>query len=70
MLRIAICDDEQAFRHGAESMLKLYMADKDVPFEADTFAVPSMLSDATENVYSGCADIQPGSPLRQLWCAI
>ncbi len=49
MLKIAICDDEKEFRDAAEAMLKLYMTDQGVPFEAATFAIPSELSDATEN---------------------
>ncbi len=49
MLKIAICDDEKAFRDGAESMLNQYMADHVTQYCVDTFAVPSELSDATEN---------------------
>ena len=48
MLKIAICDDEKEFRDAAERMLKLYMEDKGVPYQADTFGVPSDLVDATE----------------------
>ena len=49
MLKIAICDDEKAFRDEAERMLKLFMAHKNVPFQADTFDVPSELIDTTED---------------------
>ena len=49
VLKIAICDDEKGFRDAAEQMLKLYMQDKGVPFQADTFSVSSELVDATEN---------------------
>ena len=48
MFKIAICDDEKEFRNAAESMLKLYMADRDMLFEVHTFSVPSELSDAIE----------------------
>ena len=48
MLKIAICDDEKEFRDAAERMLKLYMEDKAVPFQADVFNVPSALVDMTE----------------------
>ena len=48
MIRIAICDDEKEFRDAAERMLKLYMEDKGVPYQADTFGVPSDLADMTE----------------------
>lgn len=48
MLKIAICDDEKKFCESAERMLKLYMEDKDVPFQADVFNIPSELVDATE----------------------
>ena len=49
MLKIAICDDEKMFCDSAEGMLKLYMENKAVPFQADVFNVPSKLVDATEN---------------------
>ena len=49
MLKIAICDDEKMFCDSAEGMLKLYMENKAVPFQADVFNVPSELVDATEN---------------------
>ena len=48
MIRIAICDDEKEFRDAAERMLKLYMEDKGVSYQVDTFGVPSDLVDATE----------------------
>ena len=48
MLKIAICDDEKEFCDSAERMLKLYMEEKGVPFQADTFGVPSDLADMTE----------------------
>ena len=48
MLKIAICDDEKMFCDSAESMLKLYMEDKSIPFQADVFNIPSELVDATE----------------------
>ena len=48
MLKIAICDDEKEFCDSAERMLKLYMEDKDVPFQADVFSVPSELLEVTE----------------------
>ena len=48
MLKIAICDDEKEFCDSAERMLKLYMEEKAVPFQADTFSVPSDLADMTE----------------------
>ena len=48
MLKIAICDDEKEFRDAAERMLKLYMEDKGVSYQVDTFGVPSDLVDATE----------------------
>ena len=48
MLKIAICDDEKMFCESAERMLKLYMEDKNVPFQADVFNIPSELVDATE----------------------
>ena len=48
MIRIAICDDEKEFRDAAERMLKLYMEEKAVPFQADVFNVPSELVDMTE----------------------
>ena len=48
MIRIAICDDEKEFRDAAERMLKLYMQDKGVSYQVDTFGVPSDLVDATE----------------------
>ena len=49
MLKIAICDDEKMFCDSAEGMLKLYMENKAVPFQADVFNVSSKLVDATEN---------------------
>ena len=48
MLKIAICDDEKEFCDSAERMLKLYMEEKGVSFQADTFGVPSDLVDMTE----------------------
>ena len=48
MIRIAICDDEKKFRDAAEQMLKLYMDEKAVPFQADAFGVSSELVDAME----------------------
>ena len=48
MIRIAICDDEKEFRDAAERMLKLYMEDKGVSYQADSFGVPSELVDMTE----------------------
>ena len=48
MIRIAICDDEKEFRDAAERMLKLYMEDKGVSYQVDTFGVPSDLVDMTE----------------------
>ena len=48
MLKIAICDDEKEFRDSAERMLKLYMEEKAVPFQADVCSVPSELFDMTE----------------------
>ena len=48
MLKIAICDDEKEFRDSAERMLKLYMEEKAVPYQADVFNVPSELVDTTE----------------------
>ena len=48
VLKIAICDDEKEFRDSAERMLKLYMEEKAVPYQADTFDVPSELVDMTE----------------------
>ena len=48
MIRIAICDDEKEFRDAAERMLKLYMEEKAVPYQADVFNVPSELVDMTE----------------------
>ena len=48
MLKIAICDDEKEFRDAAERMLKLYMEDNDVPYQANTFDVPSELVDMIE----------------------
>ena len=48
MLKIAICDDEKEFCDSAERMLKLYMEDKGVSYQVDTFGVPSDLVDATE----------------------
>ena len=48
VLKIAICDDEKEFCDSAERMLKLYMEDKGVSYQVDTFGVPSDLVDATE----------------------
>ena len=48
MLKIAICDDEKEFCDSAERMLKLYMEEKGVSFQADTFGVSSDLADMTE----------------------
>ena len=48
MLKIAICDDEKEFRDAAERMLKLYMEEKAVSYQVDTFGVPSDLVDMTE----------------------
>ena len=48
VLKIAICDDEKEFRDSAERMLKLYMEEKAVPYQADVFNVPSKLVDMTE----------------------
>ena len=48
VLKIAICDDEKEFRDAAEHMLNQYMEDKGVPFQADTFSIPSELVDITE----------------------
>ena len=48
MLKIAICDDEKEFCDSAERMLKLYMEEKTVPYQADVFNVPSELVDMTE----------------------
>ena len=48
MIRIAICDDEKEFRDAAERMLKFYMEEKAVPYQADVFNIPSELVDMTE----------------------
>ena len=48
VLKIAICDDEKMFCDSAERMLKLYMEEKAMPFQADVFNVPSELLDMTE----------------------
>ena len=48
MLKIAICDDEKEFCDSAERMLKLYMEEKAVPYQADIFNIPSELVDMTE----------------------
>ena len=48
MLKIAICDDEKEFCDSAERMLKLYMEEKAVPYQADVLGVPSELIDMTE----------------------
>ena len=48
VLKMAICDDEKEFCDSAERMLKLYMEEKGVSFQADTFGVPSDLVDMTE----------------------
>ena len=49
MIKIAICDDEKEFCDSAERMLKLYMEEKAVSFQADVFGVASELLDATES---------------------
>ena len=48
LLKIAICDDEKMFCDSAEGMLKLYMEEKTMPFQADVFNIPSELLDMTE----------------------
>ena len=48
VLKIAICDDEKEFCDSAERMLKLYMEEKAVPYQADVFNIPSELVDMTE----------------------
>ena len=48
VLKIAICDDEKKFCDSAEGMLKLYMEEKAMPFQADVFNIPSELVDMTE----------------------
>ena len=48
VLKIAICDDEKEFCDSAERMLKLYVEDKGVSYQVDTFGVPSDLVDMTE----------------------
>ena len=48
MLKIAMCDDEKEFRDAAERMLKLYMEEKDLIFEVDSFDVASDLIDTLE----------------------
>ena len=48
VLKIAICDDEKKFWDSAEGMLKLYMEEKAMPFQADVFNIPSELLDMTE----------------------
>ena len=48
LLKIAICDDEKMFCDSAEGMLKLYMEEKAMPFQADVFNIPSELLDMTE----------------------
>ena len=48
MLKIAICDDEKEFCDSAERMLKSYLEEKAVPYQADVFNVPSELVDMTE----------------------
>ena len=48
MVKIAICDDEKVFCDAAERMLKLYMQDKALPFQADVFGTPFALVDITE----------------------
>ena len=48
MIRIAICDDEKKFLDTAEQMVKLYMDEKSVPFQADTYGISSELVDAIE----------------------
>ena len=49
VLKIAICDDEKQFRETAEYMLKQYMEEKEIPFESDTFDVPSELLDTLDS---------------------
>ena len=49
MLKIAICDDEKKFCDSAEYMLKLYMEERNIPFQADVFSVSSELVDKTES---------------------
>ena len=49
MIKIAICDDETEFRDAAENMLKQYMEEKDISYEASSFVVPSTLLDAIES---------------------
>ena len=48
MIKIAICDDEKAFRDTAEQMLVQYMETLGVPFKLDVFGIPSELVDAIE----------------------
>ena len=48
VLKIAICDDEKEFCDSAEHMLKLYMEEKAVPYQADVLGVPSELAQMTE----------------------
>ena len=48
VLKIAICDDEKEFRDAAERMLKLYMEEKAVPYQADVLGGSSELVDVTE----------------------
>ena len=48
MLKIAICDDEKEFQDAAERMLKMYMEEKGLPFEIDSFDVASDLIDTLE----------------------
>ena len=48
VLKITICDDEKEFRDSAERMLNLYMEDKGMSYQLDTFGVPSDLVDTTE----------------------
>ena len=48
MLKIAICDDEKEFQDAAERMLKIYMEEKGLPFEIDSFDVASDLIDTLE----------------------
>ncbi len=49
MLKIAICDDEQAFRDEAERMLGRYMQEKNLSFEADSFGTASALLDTLDS---------------------
>lgn len=48
MLKIAICDDEKEFSDAAEAMLNLYMKEKGLLFQVDTFNISSKIVDMTE----------------------